>query len=450
MFHDNLDEIPIAGVTKTFEELLEEKLREEGTKNIVQREFPKKEFLKKKQNPSYYIKEETQIDKPKKLEESKPIVRQKSNNLNKELPDENFSSKVSQNSAGNNGKKSFLKKGEGKICLNAKPEKADSKNEIVKPPPKNVGVKPIEAKAEVKVHPKTIEKPVKNFENPVKNKTGNDETIYYDLSALEYDEIEVLEKPVEKSSQNILLEEYNKKLLMINEEVQRFKSETALKKKANKVLKSNLCDLEAELEGFIDFKNNRVQELSSYKENEIKRIKRERLNLEKNCKAQQPTKSEEIEDLRLLLFKVQEELAIKEFKDKEKLDELSQELSALNSEINEYETQVKIREQLLIKDNFKKPKNPNEKVFKNGTRMRNFPDGRCIINFLNGDTKETHPDGTIIYQYNKDQITQITLPDGTEISEFSNGQIEKVFPNGKKEITFPNGSVQVEYSGKIR
>ena len=462
MHNNDLDEKPVSGVQKTFEELIEEKLRKEIQEPVIRREFPKREFLRKKNNSAYYNKDTEQNDKSKEEEdEYKPTSYQKPiKNLNRDLSADKILIKPNLDPQENPKKKQFLKKGEGKISLsvNNKPDKADIKPEPQNciPPKSNQKKIPIKSASETKIENKIEDKiKLKAPEKPamISTKPINDETIYYDINALDCEQIEFTKvREVEKPVQNKLEEEYNEKLLVVSEEIKRFKTETMHKKQGNRNLKSELAGLERELEEYTEYKNNRIQELKLYRENEIKRIKRERLNLEKSSKAQQPTKTDEIEELRSLLFKIQEDLAIKEFKDKEKLEDLALELSKIQTEINELEVQVKIREQLLIKERFKKPnpKGISEKVFKNGTKVKNYPDGRCIINFQNGDTKETHPDGTIIYQYSKDQITQITLPDGTEISEFSNGQIEKLFPDGKKEITFPNGSVQVEYSGSSK
>ena len=460
MLKDNPDEIPISGIKKTFEELLEEKLREEGKPTLLKRDITPKEFLKKtskqmmldnKQNAKPYqskLIEDKSLPNP--ITKTKKINREAS--LEKELDINDQQLKCTT-------AKPFLKRGEGKMCLTDKSKtnkktksitKIEEQQSAVIKQPQKVNIAKIsqEEKVDARLNENVRLKSQTKINADANNKQNTEETIYYDISALKYDQNETIpEEKKEKSPQENILEVYNEKIIVIDEQINRFREEASQRKKENKLLKSNLMSLENDMTKFSENRNYIIQELKDFRESELKRIKKERINLEKNSKIQQPTKNEEIEELRLNLFKIQEEVSIKDFKDKENLDALSKELSSLNNEINEIETQVKIREQLLIKEQFKKPtsKQTNEKVLKNGTKIRNFPDGRSVIYFQNGDIKESHPDGKIIYQYHEAQITQTTFPDGIEISEFSNGQIEKLFPNGRKEITYEDGSTQTIY-----
>ncbi|XP_063807689.1 centromere protein J [Pseudophryne corroboree] len=85
-------------------------------------------------------------------------------------------------------------------------------------------------------------------------------------------------------------------------------------------------------------------------------------------------------------------------------------------------------------------------LFPNGTRKEVSADGKSTtVTFFNGDVKQVMADQRVIYYYADAQTTHTTYPDGLEILQFSNGQIEKHFPDGKKEITFPDQTVKNLY-----
>ncbi|XP_068123042.1 centromere protein J [Hyperolius riggenbachi] len=82
-------------------------------------------------------------------------------------------------------------------------------------------------------------------------------------------------------------------------------------------------------------------------------------------------------------------------------------------------------------------------LFPNGTRKEVSADGKSTtVTFFNGDVKQVLADQRVIYYYADAQTTHTTYPDGIEILQFSNGQIEKHFPDGKKEITFPDQTIK--------
>ncbi|XP_017558489.1 centromere protein J isoform X2 [Pygocentrus nattereri] len=82
-------------------------------------------------------------------------------------------------------------------------------------------------------------------------------------------------------------------------------------------------------------------------------------------------------------------------------------------------------------------------VFPNGTRKELSADGLSIkVTFFNGDIKHIMPDQRVIYYYAGAQTTHTTYPDGMEVLQFPNNQIEKHFPDGRKEITFPDQTVK--------
>uniref|UniRef100_A0A8B9RW11 Centromere protein J C-terminal domain-containing protein n=1 Tax=Accipiter nisus TaxID=211598 RepID=A0A8B9RW11_9AVES len=68
------------------------------------------------------------------------------------------------------------------------------------------------------------------------------------------------------------------------------------------------------------------------------------------------------------------------------------------------------------------------------------------ISFFNGDVKKIMPDQRVIYYYADAQTTHTAYPDGLEVLQFPNNQIEKRYPDGTKEIVFPDHTVKCLYS----
>ncbi|XP_078599317.1 uncharacterized protein LOC144874716 isoform X1 [Branchiostoma floridae x Branchiostoma japonicum] len=82
-------------------------------------------------------------------------------------------------------------------------------------------------------------------------------------------------------------------------------------------------------------------------------------------------------------------------------------------------------------------------TFSNGTRKEISADGQMlIVTFCNGDIKQIMPDQRVIYYYAEAQTTHTTYPDGLEILQFPNSQMEKHYPDGTKEITFPDQTIK--------
>ncbi|XP_069136319.1 centromere protein J-like isoform X2 [Argopecten irradians] len=84
-----------------------------------------------------------------------------------------------------------------------------------------------------------------------------------------------------------------------------------------------------------------------------------------------------------------------------------------------------------------------EILFSNGTRKEISADGQTIIvSFFNGDIKQVMPDQRIVYYYCEAQTTHSTYPDGLEILQFPNNQVEKHYPDKTKEIIFPDQTIK--------
>ncbi|XP_012146674.1 spindle assembly abnormal 4 isoform X2 [Megachile rotundata] len=85
-----------------------------------------------------------------------------------------------------------------------------------------------------------------------------------------------------------------------------------------------------------------------------------------------------------------------------------------------------------------------EYQFPNGNIKKVFPNqGLTRLIYYNGDIRETNKDGKIKYFYASTQTWHTTMPDGLEILEFSDGQVERRSHNGTVEVLFPDGSVRI-------
>ena len=84
-----------------------------------------------------------------------------------------------------------------------------------------------------------------------------------------------------------------------------------------------------------------------------------------------------------------------------------------------------------------------EVLYSNGTRKEVLPNGVQTVLFANGDIKQTSPDGAVVYFYASAQTTHISQPDGTQLYQFPNGQLERHLTNGYKEIRFADGASKV-------
>ncbi|NXY17956.1 CENPJ protein, partial [Atrichornis clamosus] len=101
-----------------------------------------------------------------------------------------------------------------------------------------------------------------------------------------------------------------------------------------------------------------------------------------------------------------------------------------------------------------------EEVFTDGRRILTFRDGTkkeisadkrmTTISFSNGDVKKVMPDQRVIYYYAVAQTTHTAYPDGLEVLQFPNNQIEKHYPDGTREIVFPDHTVKRLYSDGLK
>ncbi|XP_031840289.2 spindle assembly abnormal 4 isoform X1 [Nomia melanderi] len=82
--------------------------------------------------------------------------------------------------------------------------------------------------------------------------------------------------------------------------------------------------------------------------------------------------------------------------------------------------------------------------YPNGNVKKVFPDqGLTKLIYYNGDVRETSKEGKVKYFYASTRTWHTTMPDGSEILEFTDGQIERRLHDGAVEVSFPDGSIRV-------
>uniref|UniRef100_UPI00358F513C centromere protein J isoform X2 n=1 Tax=Myxine glutinosa TaxID=7769 RepID=UPI00358F513C len=106
----------------------------------------------------------------------------------------------------------------------------------------------------------------------------------------------------------------------------------------------------------------------------------------------------------------------------------------------------------LVKDRIQYPDGKLELVMQSGRHVITFPNGTrkeisadaksVLVTFFNGDVKQVFPDQRVVYYYAEAQTTQTTYPDGLEILQFPNKQMEKHYPDGTTEIVFPDETIK--------
>jgi hypothetical protein len=82
--------------------------------------------------------------------------------------------------------------------------------------------------------------------------------------------------------------------------------------------------------------------------------------------------------------------------------------------------------------------------YRNGDRHLTYPNGAEItyhnkmkfIRFPNNDRACQFPDGAKAYRFEKTQTLELTLPDGTKITQFITGRREHLDPAGQLTVTY--------------
>lgn len=83
-------------------------------------------------------------------------------------------------------------------------------------------------------------------------------------------------------------------------------------------------------------------------------------------------------------------------------------------------------------------------VFRNGTKKVRRGQNLYIF-YANKDIAIEFPDKAVGYKYKETNAVELSLPDGSVIYVFPNGQKEKHYANGDKAIQFPNGTYKIIY-----
>uniref|UniRef100_A0A224YQ12 Centromere protein J n=1 Tax=Rhipicephalus zambeziensis TaxID=60191 RepID=A0A224YQ12_9ACAR len=65
-----------------------------------------------------------------------------------------------------------------------------------------------------------------------------------------------------------------------------------------------------------------------------------------------------------------------------------------------------------------------------------------VYKFQNGDQKDLHPDGKVVYHYAKSRTVHSVYPCGKKEIKFANGQVEMHSVDGNVEVTYPDGTVR--------
>ena len=77
-----------------------------------------------------------------------------------------------------------------------------------------------------------------------------------------------------------------------------------------------------------------------------------------------------------------------------------------------------------------------------GTMRFSSSDGISVVYYSNGDSKTVYPDNRKVYWYNGPKTRHTTFPDGVQICEFEDGQVEKRYPDNTLIVEFPDKTVK--------
>ncbi|XP_076664096.1 spindle assembly abnormal 4 [Andrena cerasifolii] len=129
-----------------------------------------------------------------------------------------------------------------------------------------------------------------------------------------------------------------------------------------------------------------------------------------------------------------------------KLPSISPDESSLNAHTkatsSSYQNSSKIDKQDIRQ--IQHPDGRIEYWYSNGNVKKIFPDqGLTKLIYYNGDVRETNTDGRVKYFYASTHTWHTTMPDGLEVLEFADGQVERRSQTGAVEVSFPDGSVRI-------
>lgn len=193
---------------------------------------------------------------------------------------------------------------------------------------------------------------------------------------------------------------YDAKLKEVEKEIQLLKAENESVAKLKREYQKLYSELNEEIDVFYSKKESEIKEFERWKEEETKKLQREKKNSEKSGKLNQniiPSKKdkEEIECLKNIIAKMQEEFKIKDSNNKLTIDKLKRRLDESNDqvlglskmieEINHKNTLIRSNSTNLIKVNNHNLASSSN-VITSGKRIINYNEANSINNVNNHST----------------------------------------------------------------
>uniref|UniRef100_A0A8C4NKU5 Centromere protein J C-terminal domain-containing protein n=1 Tax=Eptatretus burgeri TaxID=7764 RepID=A0A8C4NKU5_EPTBU len=282
----------------------------------------------------------------------------------------------------------------------------------------------------------------------------------------------------------------HERLAQLEAEIARFRMENSTLARLRQTDRRE--NMTSEMEEFERYKNDELVKLEELKKEEMRKMRKERRVFEKYAAAARaiPDKQEreEMQALRKELAEVREEMQRREARSAVAQARLRDQVYTLTKENGELREESRRAEQLRLAARSKtvwtgRPRGGPSNVpkgslavplsqvldsqddlfpllfplqlelvmqsgrhvitFPNGTRKEISADAKLLlITFFNGDVKQVFPDQRVVYYYAEAQTTQTTYPDGLEILQFPNKQMEKHYPDGTTEIVFPDETIK--------
>lgn len=292
----------------------------------------------------------------------------------------------------------------------------------------------------------------------------------------------IMEIPHSKSQNNAQMQNLkekeiiNDKIKEINYEITKLKSENEKVSKLKNEYEKLTQKLNIELCSFYDKKNKEMKEFENWKEDEVRKIQKEKKTLEKNTKSSSNLNSvpsnkkdkEEIETLKGIIVKIQDDQKIKDQTNKLMIERLKKQLEEANSKISEFnklvpsnailtkpsntnlninpregvQTLSSIRSAKKLIENDSKRTPESNKVSNNQKLEKNKSKGKLSLpnNYTFRSTNEEIPDNNADLNYDlvfpEKYNTQSKL---IKQEKTSDGKLIKIYENDKKEVVFSSG-----------
>ncbi len=336
-----LDELPVKGAGKTFEQLVEEQMREERATQATQRKVTqKREFLRKNSGGL----------------KTKPLAAEK-----KPIP-QDMEAEDDEYQANSKPKQTFLKRGEGKICA--------KQPAIPEPPPVPRPAAKSSTPAKAPPKPSTPSLPAKTVPTQVKSEAKKASLSLARPPPAE-DEIEICREELvlpdtaikprlkEKPSPPPIQEPLSgiqAKMEELITSLEKIKSENRAETAKLAEKERQLTSISDEIEEWQNYQETRKSELLRWKEEELRKVKAERKALDAKTPPPPKKEYEELDELRKAVSALQEELSAKENKRKFALDALKAKVTAINTDNRILETELKELERRRVNEGWTRRK----------------------------------------------------------------------------------------------